>query len=156
MGVQGTPRNYDKKFLFAVEIDGLEVAWFETISGLESEVGVVEQHEGGNINVADQSPGKIKYSAVTLTIGATDNTELYDWHLLVVDASANAGEVDMEYKKNVAIVQKDRDQSEKRRYTLYEAWPSKYKSGEWDAKAEENVLEEVTLTYKYYEREDAA
>lgn len=156
MAVQGTPRNYDKKFLFAVEIDGLEVAWFESISGLEDESGVVEQHEGGVINVADQSPGKVKFTPVTLMIGATANRELYDWRRQVIDAGANAGDVDNDYKKNVAIVQKDRDQSEKRRYTLYEAWPSKYKAGEWDAKAEENVIEECTLTYKYYEREDAA
>lgn len=153
MAVTGTPRNYDKKFLFTVEIDGLDVAWFESVSGLEFEIGVVEQHEGGNIIVADQSPGKVKFSPVTLMVGSTDNTELYDWSLLVADAAANAGEVDADYKKNVAIVQKDRDGSEKRRYTLYECWPSKYKSGEWDAKAEENVVEEVTLTYKYYERE---
>lgn len=155
MPVVGTPRNYDKKFLFAVEIDGLEVAWFETVSGLEFEVGVVEQREGGNINVADQSPGLVKFSAVTLTVGSTDNRELYDWALLVVDAAANAGLVDKSYKKNVAIVQKDRDSTEKRRYNLFEAWPSKYKAGEWDAKAEENVMEEVTLTYLYFERVDA-
>jgi phage tail-like protein len=155
MAVQGTPRGYDKKFLFAVEIDGLDVAWFESVSGLEAEVGVVEQHEGGNINVADQSPGKVKFSAITLMVGATDNSELYDWWLQVVDAAANVGLVDAEYKKNLSIVQKDRDGSEKRRFNLFEAWPSKYKSGEWDAKAEENVIEEVTLTYKYYERQNA-
>lgn len=148
MPVTGTPRNYDKKFLFAVEIDGLDVAWFESVSGLESEVGVVEQHEGGDPNVADQSPGKVKFSAVTLTLGATDNHELYDWYLLVIDAEAGTGVVDAEYKKNVSIVQKDRDGSEKRRWDLFECWPSKFKAGEWDAKAEENVMQEVTLTVK--------
>lgn len=156
MAVQGNPRNYDKKFLFAVEIDGIDVAWFESVSGLEAEIGVVEQHEGGNINVADQSPGKVKFAAITLMVGSTDNTQLYDWWLQVIDAGANVGEVDNDYKRNLSIVQKDRDGSEKRRFNLYEAWPSKYKSGEWDAKAEENVIEEVTLTYKYYDRADAA
>lgn len=155
MGVVGQPRSYDKKFLFAVEIDGLEVAWFETCSSLEAEVGVVEQHEGGGINVADQSPGKVKFPAVTLGVGATDNTELYDWWLQVVDAEADTGEPDDDYKKQAAIVQKDRDGSEKRRFTLYKAWPSKYKAGEWDAKAEENVIEEITLTYLYFDRKNA-
>jgi phage tail-like protein len=152
MPVTGTPRSYDKKFLFAVEIDGLDVAWFEMISGLEVEIGVVEQHEGGDINVADQSPGKAKFAPVTLSVGSTDNEDLYNWWLEVCDAASNSGEVDAQYKKNVAIVQRDRDQSEKRRWTLYEAWPSKYKAGEWDAKAEENVIEEVTLTYKRFDR----
>lgn len=153
MAVQGTPRNYDKKFLFGIEIDGLEVGWFESCSSLEAEIGVVEQHEGGTINVADQSPGKLKFSAVTLKIGATDNDDLYQWWLQVIDAAANSGEPDDGYKKNVSIVQKDRDGSEKRRHNLYEAWPSKFVFGEWDAKAEENVMEEVTLTFKRSERE---
>src|SRR5258706_16390130 len=98
MAVTGNPRNYDKKFLYSVEIDGLAVAWFESISGLEAEIGVVEQHEGGLINVADQSPGKVKFAALTLKVGATDNRELYDWWLLVVDAAADTGQVAKLYK----------------------------------------------------------
>lgn len=153
MPITGQPRNYDKKFNFTVEIDGLDVAWFESISSLEAEVGVVEQHEGGQLNVADQSPGKVKFAAVTLSIGATDNRELYDWWLQVVNAAANSGLPDAGYKKSVAIVQNDRDGTEKRRWNLFEAWPSKFVAGEWDAKAEENVIQQVTLTYKYFELE---
>lgn len=153
MAVIGEPRGYHKKFLFAVEIDGVDVAWFETCSSLEAEVGVVEQHEGGLIGVADQSPGKLKWTAVTLTVGATNNNELYEWWLLVVDAAANAGQPDDAYKKNVSIVQKDRDGTERRRHNLVKAWPSKFVFGSWDAKAEENVMEEVTLTFLRAERE---
>jgi phage tail-like protein len=151
MPVTGTPRNYDKKFMFTVEIDGLTVAWFEAVSGLEAEIGVVEQHEGGSINVADQSPGKVKFPAFTLSIGVTDNRELYDWWLQVYDAAANSGQPDNAYKKNISIVQKDRDGSTKRKWDCFECWPSKFKAGEWDAKAEENVMQEITITYKYFE-----
>ena len=153
MSVIGQPRSYHKQFLFTVEIDGLDVGWFEKCSEIVGEVGVVEQHEGGNINVADQSPGKVKFPAVTLTIGATDNNELYNWWLQVIDAAANSGGPDETYKKNVAIVQRDRDGTERRRHNLVKAWPSKFKYGEWDAKAEENVMEEITLTYLRPERQ---
>lgn len=153
MGVVGKPRSYDKRFLFTIEIDQLTVAWFESASAIEAEVGVVEQHEGGKINVANQAPGKVKWSPVTLSIGATDNDELYQWWLLVVDSAANAGQPDDSYKKGVAIVQRDRDGSERKRWNLREAWPSKAKFGEWDAKAEENVVEEYTLTFKYAEKQ---
>jgi phage tail-like protein len=153
MPVTGTPRNYDKKFLFTVEIDGLDVAWFESVSGLESEIGVVDQHEGGDPNVADQSPGKVKFNQVTCTIGATANRELWDWWELVIDAEAGTGAVDNEYKKNISIVQKDRDGSEKKRWNLYECWPCKFKAGEWDAKAEENVMQEVTFVVKRWKQD---
>lgn len=152
--IVGTPRGYDQKWNFAVEIDGLDVAWFETVSGLEFEIGVAEQHEGGSIVVASQEATKVKFTPVTLALGATGNRELYDWALEVANAAANAGAVSPDYKKSVSIVQKDRDGTEKRRYDLAEAFPTKYKSGEWDAKAEENVVEEMTLTYRYYERVD--
>ena len=152
MGVTGEPRRYDKKFLFAVEIAGLEVAHFTSVSGLESELGIVVQDEGGLITTADESPGKVKYPPVTLSIGATDDRELYDWHLQCVDAAANTGEPDDDYKRNVAIVQKERDGTEKKRFNLFKAWPHKYVAGDWDASAEENVIESVTLVVHRWER----
>ncbi len=150
-GIVGEPRSYDKKFLFGVEIDDLDIGWFESISAIEEETGVVEQHSGGSHLVEDQSPGKTKWTPVTLTYGITKNTELYDWRQKVIRSGANSGEPDASYKKNLAIIQKDRDGTEKGRWTLYEAWPSKCVWGEWDAKAEENVIGQVTLTYKYAE-----
>lgn len=148
-GVLGTPRSYHKKFNFSIEIEGVDIAWFESCSALEEEVGVVEQHEGGDPGPADQSPGKRKITPVTLSVGVTENTELYDWWLQVVDASSGKGAPDEQYKKKVAIVQRDRDGSELKRWTLFKAWPSKHVGGEWDAKSEENVTESVTLVYKY-------
>jgi phage tail-like protein len=156
MAVVGTPRNYDKRFLFAVEIDGLEVAWFTTVGSLEAEITVIEQHEGGVLTAADKSLGKVKFPDITCTIGATNNRELYDWWLQVVDVAANSGLVDAAYKKNIAIVQKDRDGTTKRRWNLYDAFPMKFKAGEWDASAEENVMQEVTFAYRYFELDQEA
>lgn len=156
MSVVGEPKNYDQKWNFAVEIDNIEVAWFQSISGLEFEIGVIEQAEGGNIlAAASQDAGKIKFSPITLMNGVTNNRDLLDWALEGADASANAGLPKEGYKRTAAIVQKDRDGSEKRRYNLFKAWISKYKAGEWDAKADENVIEETTITYLYFERVDA-
>jgi phage tail-like protein len=152
--VQGHPRRYDKKFLFAIEIAGLQVSWFFKISALENESTVIEQYEGGNHNVADQSPGRVKFTPVTLSVGATDNIELYNWRQQVIDTTADSGQPDAEYKRNVAVLVLDRNGKEKRRYNLFEAWPSKYFAGEFDAGAEENVIEEMTLTYKRFERID--
>lgn len=152
--IQGHPRRYDKKFMFAIEIAGLQVSWFHKISGLENESAVIEQFEAGNHNVADQSPGRVKFTPITLSIGATDNKELYNWRQQVIDASSDTGEVDANYKRNVAVVVLDRNGKEKRRYNLFEAWPSRYFAGEFDASAEENVVEECTLTYKRFERVD--
>jgi len=49
------------------------------------------------------------------------------------------------------VVQLDRDGSELRRWTLYNAWPTKFNAGEWDNEADENVIEQVTLTFDYFD-----
>ncbi|NUP12883.1 MAG: phage tail protein [Polyangiaceae bacterium] len=150
--IEGKPRRYNKKFLFGIEIDDIEVAWWSKCSEIKPEVGVVTQPEGGGILVEEnQSLGKVKWPPVTLEVGRTENDELYQWWVLCNDSSSNTGAVDDAYKKNVAIVQKDRDGSEIGRWNLYDAFPSSYGGGEWDASAEENVQESVVLTYRYAE-----
>jgi len=153
-GVVGNPRKYDKKFLYAVEIEGLEVAWFESCSKISASVEVVDQHEAGEMTVADQSPGIMKVERVTLKIGSTDNDELYNWWLLVIDAANNSGEPDDDYKKEVAIITKDRNKKEKKRHLLRKAWPCRFDAADgYDAKASENVMEEIELVYKFFERD---
>lgn len=147
-GVVGTPRSYHKKFNFAIEIDGLDIAWFKACSAIELELGIVEQHEGGEIGPADQSPGKLKITPVTLTVGVSDNDELWQWWNQVVDVVSGKGEPDERYKKTVVIKQLDRDGTERKRWTLSKAWPHKFNGGDWDATAEENVAESITLVYK--------
>lgn len=154
MAIVGKARSYQKKYNFSVDIDGISVAWFESCSPIEGEVGVTEQREGGSVSVANKSPGLMKVSPVTLKVGATDNDELYNWWLQVVDAAGlggkGAGRPDGGYERQVAIVQRDRDGTPLRTWVLNKAWPSKFVAGDWDAKSEDNVINEITLVYLYF------
>ena len=149
-GVVGAARSFYKKFKFVVEIDGVAYAGFQKCSALEAEIAVIEQNEGGTL-IPFKSPGRVKFSDITLDRGATDDQDLFNWFKEVADASANAGLVDDEYKRNLDIVQQDRDGSSLRRWTLYQAWPVKFVAGEWDNESDETVIESVTLTYDYFE-----
>lgn len=149
-GVIGTPRSFHKKFKFIIEADGITHAGFQKCSELSAEVAKVEYNEGGSI-IPDKSPGRTTFTDVTLERGACVDHELYDWFLEVVDASAGTGLVDPGYKRNVEIVQQDRDNGELRRWRLVGAWPIKFSAGDWDNDADEVVIESVTLTYDYFE-----
>lgn len=151
MAVQGAPRKFDKKFKFVVEIDGFAVAKFTKAGPLEIEVAVVEQHEGGAL-VPEKEPGRVKVADVVLERGATDDEDMWNWFQLVANIAANSGVVTPNYKKNVDIVQQDRDGTTLKRWRLFDAWPSKFKGGDWDNDADENVIESMTLTYKYPDR----
>jgi phage tail-like protein len=150
MPVIGKPRTFHKKFKFIVEIDGLASAGFQKCSELSVEVANVQYYEGGAL-IPNKSPGRLTFADVTLERGATSDKDLFTWLTQVADASANAGLVEPKFKRNLDIVQQDRDGSTLRRWTLSGVWPVKFVAGDWDNEADENVIESVTLTYDYFE-----
>lgn len=149
MAVQGEERNYHQKFNFGVEIDGLEVAWFMKAGPLKQTVSVIVTPEGGNMT-DEETPGKTKFENLTLSLGVTNNMEFANWMKEVCDASRNRGEPAGRYKRNMSIVQYDRDNSPMKRYSLFRAWPFERTAGDWDAANDTEVnVEEVVLRYRY-------
>ena len=151
MAVIGTPRTFHKKFKFIVEIDGVASAGFQKCSELSVEVANIEYHEGGTL-IPNKSPGRLKFADVTLERGATKDIDLFAWMEMVADAAANAGLVEPAFKRNLDIVQQDRDGSTLRRWSVSGAWPVKFVAGAWDNEADENVIESVTLTFDFFQR----
>lgn len=150
MPVLGTPRSFHKKFKFIVEIDGLASAGFQKASELSVEIANVQYYEGGSL-IPNKSPGRLTFADVTLERGATMDRDLFDWFTQVADASANIGLKEPLFKRNLDIVQQDRDGSTLRRWSLTGAWPVKFVAGDWDNEADENIIESVTLTYDFFE-----
>ena len=150
MAIIGNPRSFHKKFKFICEVDGIGSAGFQKCSELSVEVANVEYHEGGSL-IPNKSPGRLKFSDVTLERGATENHDLFDWFQDVAVTSSGLGLTDPNYKRNGDVVQQDRDGTTLRRWSLSRAWPIKFVAGEWDNESDETVIESVTLTYDYFE-----
>jgi phage tail-like protein len=150
MPVIGNPRSFHKRFKFVVEADDLTSSGFQKCSELSVEVAKVEYFEGGSI-IAHKSPGRLTFSDVTLERGATQDRDLFRWFQDVAITSSGLGLADVNYKRNLDIVQQDRDGVTLRRWSISRAWPTKFVAGEWDNESDENVIESVTLTYDYFE-----
>jgi phage tail-like protein len=150
MTIIGNPRTFHKKFKFVVEVDQLASAGFQKCSELSVEVASVQYFEGGSL-IPNKSPGRLTFSDVTLERGATEDQDLFDWFQDVIVSSSGLGLTDYDYKRNLDIVQQDRDGTRLRRWTLTGAWPVKFDAGEWDNESDENVIESVTLTYDLFE-----
>lgn len=154
--VIGQARTFMKKFAFRIELDGGAggpvYAGFSKCSELSVEVANVQYWEGGGL-IPNKSPGRLTFADVTLERGATVDRALYDWLNEVVSLAAGSGIglSDPAYKRNLDIVQLDRDGAVQRRWSIYNAWPTKFVAGEWDANADEVLIESVTLTYDYFE-----
>ena len=150
MAVIGTPRSFHKKFKFVVEIDGFQHAGFQKCSELSVEVANVQYFEGGSL-IPNKSPGRLTFSDVTLERGATEDRDLFDWFQDVAITASGIGLTDVNYKRNLDVVQQDRDGVTLRRWSLSRAWPVKFVAGEWDNESDENIIESVTLTYDFFE-----
>lgn len=144
--IEGITRNFYKKFKFRVEIDGITYAGFQTCGEIAIEVARIDHFEGGSI-IPQKSPGRVTIPDVELTRGATADLDLYAWMQQVV-AAGDIGAPGSQ-KRQMDIVQQNRAGSEIRRWTLHAAWPVKWKGGDWDNNADENVIEGVTLAYDY-------
>ena len=150
LAIIGNPRSFHKKFKFIVEIDDVGHAGFQKCSELSVEVANVQYFEGGSL-IPNKSPGRLTFADVTLERGATQDRDLFDWFQDVAITSSGLGLTDVNYKRNLDIVQQDRDGSTLRRWSLSRAWPVKFVAGDWDNEADENVIESVTLTFDFFE-----
>lgn len=150
MAIIGTPRSFHKKFKFVVEIDGVAHAGFQKCSELSVEVANIQYFEGGAL-IPNKSPGRLTFADVTLERGATLDRDLFDWLQDVAITSSGLGLPDNAYKRNLDIVQQDRDGSTLRRWSLSGAWPVKFVAGSWDNESDENVIESITLCFDFFE-----
>lgn len=161
MGLAGTVKSFDTRFKFKVEIDGFASASFSKVSGLEVEVEPIMHHEGGSL-VPNKQPGLVKFGQLTLERGVTGDRDFLNWITTVVALSAagvgavNTGLPTPLYKRNLDIVQMDRDGAVVKRYSVYGAWPTKYVAGEWASDANEVVVESITLEVDFWDQAPGA
>jgi len=151
MTILGVPTNYKHKYRFVVEIDDFARAYFTKMGELSAEIGKIEIWEGGALT-ANKEAGRVEFADVTLERGASNDEDCYIWFKDVVEAYRDAGTVPRFYKRNIDLVEMDRAGNEVNRWTVEEAWPSKFVAGEWDNEADEVVMESLTLTYRLFKK----
>ncbi len=146
----GQPLDFYTRHEFNVEIEGIRRAGFAAMSELTVEVSVAMLHEGGRAT-PHKRPVKKNYPNVTLTRGATDDRDLYDWMQQVSQSSTGAGLNADAYKRTLDVVQLDRDGTERRRWTLYGAFPVRFTAGDWEADSDDPLIETIELAIDRFE-----
>jgi phage tail-like protein len=147
-GLPNLPTDALASYLFAIEIDSIEIAQFAEVSGLASEVDVVELKENtpdGKL-VIHKAPGAMKPPTITLKRAKNASRALWEWHKKVVDGDL-AGS-----RKNGSVILKSYDGSEVARYNFTNAWISKITTGTLKAGANEVLMEEASLVVEFIER----
>ncbi len=130
-------------FAFKVELDGILVAAFTDVGGIDTTIEVTEFPEGGD-RTAKKLPAKVKYSNLTLKYGLTDDRSLYDWML-----QAAKGNIQ---RKSGSILILDLQGNEKVRWNFRQAWPTSWKGAALAAKGNDYAIEELDLAHEGIER----
>jgi phage tail-like protein len=129
-----------KAFNFLVEIDGITVAAFSEVSGLESETDVIEYRVGGDTNTVRKLPGLTRYANIVLRRGVTQDAELWNWRRTVEE-----GAVD---RRNGSIVLLDDDRTPVLRWNFFRGWISKWVGPTLNAKGNDVAIETLEIAHE--------
>lgn len=141
----GKALKYWQKWAFVVEIDGVKTAGFTKSSAIKQTIGIVEQREGGAIEVVDVSTSTVTNERITLSRGASNNNELALWW-----ENIRAGHQD---ERNVSIVKQDGAGNELGRRNITGAKIASYEEGDFDGNNNnENAVETIELAWKRLSR----
>ena len=131
-------------FNFKLEIEGITVAGFSEVTGLNQESNVIDYREGQEPITPRKLPGLNKFGNITLKRGISPDLSVYNWRKTVTD-----GDIE---RRNASIVLHNEKHEEVVRWNLVNAWPSKYVGPDLKANANEVAIETVELTHEGVER----
>jgi phage tail-like protein len=145
-----------KNFKFRVKWDGQYVAAVSKVSALKRSTEVVEHRSGGDPSTAHKSPGRIKYEALTLERGLTQDLAFHDWAALVWNYGAGLGsEVSLaNFRKNIYLEFYNEAGQLVMAYFIYRCWVSEYHAlPDLDANANAVAIEMIKLEHEGFQRD---
>ena len=138
-----------RNFRFRVEIDGIARAGFTEVSGLESQITVVDYREGTDPPHVRKLSGLTRFGNITLKYGlvtGSDSQALFDWYRAVSQGQLANN------RRRVAIVVQDESGQDRVRFVVSDAWPARYATGALNAQGNEVMIELLELVNEGIER----
>jgi phage tail-like protein len=141
MGIPGLPNDALAGYHFSIEVDGVTIAQFQEVSGLVSELDVIDLKENTKDGkyIIHKLPGNRKPPSITLKRAKNASKDIWDWHEKIFSGKVS------DARKNGSVVLYSYDHAEVGRYTFVNAWPSKVSMSALKAGSNEILMEEVTL-----------
>jgi phage tail-like protein len=130
---------------FRVEINGITQANFSEIIFPESVSEVIEHREGTQINAQKQS-GFTTYTPLVLKWGLSASMDLYNWRKFIEQGKINT------MRKNLSVILIDEEGQDAARWDFTNAWPSKYKGPDLNAKTNEVAIETLEIVFETMQR----
>jgi phage tail-like protein len=141
LGLPSLPNDALASYHFSVEIDNTEIAQFSELSGITSEIDVIELKENTKDGkpVIKKLPGSRKPPTITLKRAKNASMALWDWHYAMWQGSVGQA------RRNGSVILYDYTFGEVARYNFFNGWVSKLTIGAAKAGANEVLTEECTI-----------
>ena len=133
-------------YRYQVEIEGVFIAGFSEVTGLEQEIEIEELKEGG-MDFVHKFPMGIKHTNLILKRGISENSSLRKWYELVLNAITYGGKP-IPKKPMIYIALMDSEGNEKIRFMLKFAYPIKWVGPTLNATASEVAIETLELVHE--------
>ena len=121
---------------FRVEIDGIVMANFHSVEGLESMISVIGYRDGTSRSTL-KIPGTSECSNLILRFDLRKGQELWEWYKKGVTGNAET--------KNMSIILFDAAQTDIARYDFEDVWPCAWRGPELNASGNEPALAELEV-----------
>lgn len=131
-------------FHFSVDLGGKVKGYFMECGGLGSENELIPHKvlADNKEQVVIQIPGRLKWEALTLKKGITDNMDMWQWRKKVEDGdyddARTNGSIVMYNSKGEAVAQ----------WEFENAWPSKATGPQPKSDSNEIAIEELTIVHE--------
>lgn len=131
--------------MFYVEIEGINVAQFSEVNGLQIEIETESYQEGGKNNFVHIFPKGIKYQPLVLKRGITDIDDLWKWYKDVRSGKITRKNVTIRMYKTPQDMQA---KNAKWSWTLQKAYPIKWTGPALKADSNAIAFESIELVHQ--------
>lgn len=126
-------------YKFWIELDGMFVAGFSEVAGIEAETEVEEYREGGVNGYVHRLPKGIRYPNIVLRRGMTQSATLWTWYEGTLTGKAK--------RKNGAIVLQALDGTEFGRWNFTDAYPVRWTGPQLNASNSDVAFESIEIAH---------
>jgi phage tail-like protein len=133
-------------YRFRVEISGVPQAGFCEVVMPDSVSEVITTRDGTDIVTIRKQSGLITNSNLTLKWGLTASMDLYNWRKNIEQGKISSN------RKNISVVLIDEEGNDVARWDFNNAWPSKYKGPDLNAKGNEVAIETLEIVFESMQR----
>lgn len=133
---------------FTIEMQGAVTGVFKSLENIGSENELTEYKASGpkGEQVVKYQPGLLKWNAVTLKQGVTDDLYFWEWRGLVEQGDMKAA------RKNGSFVMHNTKGESVAQWDFTNAWPRSIKGPGADATSSEVAIEELEIVCEGYKR----